>query len=141
MITRLTRPIAAITSDKITQKFKLDTIRAFWGRMKRPVDYGPYLRGIFNYLLPKLHCDVIAVVCDENRKIKELNTIHWRNLARKVHRRYKYSTVPWNHLARRVHTSYVAGMHDSSPTTYVGQLALLLDNLLSGEPTFDDLGS
>jgi acyl-CoA synthetase (AMP-forming)/AMP-acid ligase II/acyl carrier protein len=135
MIARLTRSIAAIASEKITQKFKLDPMRALWARMKRPVYYGPYLRGISNYLPPKLHCDVIAVICDENREIKELNTIRWRNLARKVHLRYKYSTIPWNHLARKVHNRYVAGMHGSAPTTYAGQLALLLDNLLSGEPT------
>ena len=140
-IARLTRLIAAVAPGEISEKLKLDAMRTIWGRMKRPVYYGPYLRAMSNYLPPKLQCDVVAVLCDESRGMKELNTIPWRNLARKVHRRYEYSTIPWSHLARKVHCRYVAGTHLSSPTTYAGQLALLLDDLLSAGPTFDRLGS
>jgi oxalate---CoA ligase len=140
-IARLTRLIAAVAPGKISEKVKLDAMRTIWGRMKRPVYYGQYLRAMSNYLPPKLQCDVVAVLCDESRGMKELNTIPWRNLARKVHRRYKYSTIPWSHLARKVHCRYVAGTHLSAPTTYAGQLALLLDDLLSAGPTFDRRGS
>jgi oxalate---CoA ligase len=141
MIARLTRLIAAVAPGKISEKFKLDAMRAIWGRMKRPVYYGPYFRAMSNYLPPKLQCDVVAILCDESREMKEMNTIPWRNLARKVHRRYEYSTIPWSHLARKVHNRYVAGTHVSAPTTYAGELALLLDDILSAGPTFDRLGS
>jgi acyl carrier protein len=141
MIARLTRLIAAVAPGKISEKFKLDAMRAIWGRMKRPVYYGPYFRAMSNYFPPKLQCDVVAVLCDESREMKELNTIPWRKLARKVHRRYEYSTIPWSHLARKVHNRYVAGTHVSAPTTYTGELALLLDDILSAGPTFDRLGS
>src|SRR5262249_15143433 len=138
-LTRLiaTRLIAAVAPGKISEKSKLDVMHAIWGRIKRPVYYGPYLRAMSNYLPPKLQCDVVAVLCDASRGMKELNAIPWRNLARKVHRRYEFSTIPWSHLARKVHCRYVVGTHVSATTTYAGELALLLDGLLSAGPSFD----
>jgi len=137
MIARVTRLIAAVAPGKISEKFKLDAMRAIWGRMKRPFYDGPYLRAMSNYLPPKLHCDVVAVLCDESRGMGEFNTIPWKNLARGLHRRYEFSTIPWSQLARKVHHRYIAGKHVSAPTTYAGELALLLDGLLSAGPTFD----
>src|SRR5262249_7454926 len=83
MIARLTRFIAAVAPGKISEKFKLDAMRAIWSRMKRQVYYGPYLRAMSNYLPPKLQCDVVAVLCDESRGMKEFSTIPWSHLAPK----------------------------------------------------------
>jgi hypothetical protein len=95
---------------------------AIWRRMKRQVYHGPYLRAMSNYLPPKLQCDVVAVLCEESRGMKEFSPILWSRLAPKVHRRY------------------VAGTHLGAITTYAGELALLLDDILSAGPTFDRLG-
>jgi hypothetical protein len=113
MLIRLTKLIAAITSGKLSTKFELDAMRAVWNRMKRQVYYGPYLRAMSNYLPPRLHCQVIAVLCEESRGIRE------------------FSTTPWSRLAPTVHTKYVPGSHLGAITTHAGELALLLDDLLS----------
>ena len=128
--------------------------RAIWARVKQRVYYGPYFRAISNYLPPKLKCEIVAVVSDESqglnvfspipwrslaRKIRggEFTTIPWRRLARRVYRRYEYSTSPWRRLARKVHRKHVAGTHVGAITTHVGELALLLDDLLRDGPIFD----
>ncbi len=49
------------------------------GEERERLAYGPYLRAM-SYLPPKLQCDVVAVLCDESRGMKELNTTPWRNL-------------------------------------------------------------
>jgi oxalate---CoA ligase len=122
MIAHLTRLIAAVTRGKISEKFKLYAMRAIWTRMtKRWVYYGPYLRAMSNYLPPKLQCDVVAVLSDENRRMKE------------------FSTKPWSRLAPNVHRRYVAGTHIGAITTHADELALLLDGLLSAGPNFDRL--
>jgi hypothetical protein len=108
-----------------------------WIGTKRPVFYGPYLRAMSNYLPPKLRCDIVAVVCDESRGIKELNTIPWRNFVRKLLRKYEFSTIPWRRLARKVHHRRVSGTHVGAVTTYAGELALLFDGLFSEAPTSD----
>jgi acyl-CoA synthetase (AMP-forming)/AMP-acid ligase II/acyl carrier protein len=122
MIARLTRLIAAVAPGKISEKFKLDAMRAIWTRMKRQVFYGPYLRAMSNYLPPKLQCDVVAVLSEESRGMKEFSPMFWSRLAPKVHGRY------------------VAGTHLGAITTYAGELALVLDGLLSAVPTFDRPG-
>jgi acyl-CoA synthetase (AMP-forming)/AMP-acid ligase II/thioesterase domain-containing protein/acyl carrier protein len=121
VIARLTRLIAAVAPGKVGEKFKLDAMRAIWNQMKRQVYYGPYLRAMSNYLPPKLNCDVVTVLCDESRDMKEFSSISWKRLVPKVHRRY------------------VAGTHLGAITTHAGELALLLDGLLSAGPTFDRL--
>jgi oxalate---CoA ligase len=122
IIAHLTRLIAAVTRGKISEKFKLYAMRAIWTRMtKRWVYYGPYLRAMSNYLPPKLQCDVVAVLSDENRRMKE------------------FSTKPWSRLAPNVHRRYVAGTHIGAITTHADELALLLDGLLSAGPNFDRL--
>jgi acyl-CoA synthetase (AMP-forming)/AMP-acid ligase II/thioesterase domain-containing protein/acyl carrier protein len=123
VIARLTRLIAAVAPGKVGEKFKLDAMRAIWNQMKRQVYYGPYLRAMSNYLPPKLNCDVVTVLCDESRDMKEFSSISWKRLVPKVHRRY------------------VAGTHLGAITTHAGELALLLDSLLSAGPTFDRLQS
>jgi oxalate---CoA ligase len=122
MIARLARLIAAVAPGKISEKFKLDAMRAIWSRMKRQVYYGPYLGAMSNYLPLKLQCDVVAVLCEESRGMKEFSPKFWSRLAPKVHRRY------------------VAGTHLGAVTTRAGELALLLDDLLSAGPTFDRFG-
>jgi acyl-CoA synthetase (AMP-forming)/AMP-acid ligase II/acyl carrier protein len=122
MIARLTRLIAAVAPGKISEKLRLDAMRAIWSRMKRQVYYGPYLRAMSNYLPPKLQCDVVAVLCEESRGIKEFSPIFWSRLTPKVHPRY------------------IAGTHLGAITTHAGELAPLLDDLLSAGPTFDRLG-
>jgi thioesterase domain-containing protein len=128
--------------------------RAIWARVKQRVYYGPYFRAISNYLPPKLKCEIVAVVSDESqglnvfspipwrslaRKIRggEFTAIPWRCLARRVYCRYEYSTSPWRRLARKVHRKHVAGTHVGAITTHVGELALLLDDLLRDGPIFD----
>jgi acyl-CoA synthetase (AMP-forming)/AMP-acid ligase II/acyl carrier protein len=113
MLAHLTRLIAAVVPGKISEKFKVDAMRAIWSRMKRQVYYGPYLRAMSNYLPPKLQCDVVAVLSEESRGMKEFSPIFWSRLAPKVHRRY------------------VAGTHLGAITTHAGELARLLDDLLS----------
>jgi acyl-CoA synthetase (AMP-forming)/AMP-acid ligase II/thioesterase domain-containing protein/acyl carrier protein len=122
MIAHLTRLIAAVTPGKISEKFKLYAMRAIWTRMtKRWVYWGPYLRAMSNYLPPKLQCDVVAVLSDESRRMKE------------------FSTKPWSRLAPKVHRRYVAGTHIGAITTHADELALLLDGLLSAGPNFGRL--
>jgi thioesterase domain-containing protein/acyl carrier protein len=113
MLVRLLRLIAAATRGKISEKFKLDAMRAIWNRMKRHVYSGAYLRAMSNYLPPKLRCDVVAVLCEESRGIKD------------------FSTMPWSRLAPSVHRRYVAGTHLGAITTHAAELALLMDSLLS----------
>jgi acyl carrier protein len=115
MLVRLMRLIAAATRGKISKKFKLDAMRAIWNRMKRHVNDGPYLRTMSNYLPPKLRCDVVAVLCEESRGIKD------------------FSPMPWRRLAPSVHHRYVAGTHLGAITTHAGELALLMDSLLSAD--------
>jgi hypothetical protein len=43
----------------------------------------------------------------------------------------EFSTTPWSRLAPTVHRRYVAGSHLGAITTHAGELALLLDDLLS----------
>jgi oxalate---CoA ligase len=121
VVARLTRLIAALAPRRVSEKFKLNAMRAIWKQMKRQVYYGPYLRAMSNYLPPKLNCDVVTVLCDESRDMKEFSSISWKRLVPKVHRRY------------------VAGTHLGAITTHAGELALLLDGLLSAGPTFDRL--
>jgi thioesterase domain-containing protein/acyl carrier protein len=121
VVARLTRLIAAVAPGKVGEKFKLDAMRAIWNQMKRQVYYGPYLRAMSNYLPPKLNCDVVSVLCDESRDMKEFSSISWKRLVPKVHCRY------------------VSGTHLGAITTHAGELALLLDGLLSAGPTFDRL--
>jgi acyl-CoA synthetase (AMP-forming)/AMP-acid ligase II/acyl carrier protein len=123
MIARLTRLIAAIAPGKSSEKFKFGAMRAIWSRMKRQDYYGPYLRAMANYLPPKLQCGVVAVLSEESRGMKQFSPIVWSRLAPKIHRRY------------------VAGTHLGAITTYAGELALLLDDLLSTGPTFNRLGT
>src|SRR6516162_7634955 len=113
MTVRLMRLIAAATPGKIGEKFKLDAMRAIWNRMKRQVYYGPYLRAMSNYLPSRLRCDVVAVLCEESRGIKE------------------FSPMPWSRLAPGVHCRYVAGTHLGAITTHAAELGLLMDSLLS----------
>src|SRR5262249_28716470 len=114
MLVRLMRLIAAATRGKISKKFKLDAMRAIWNRMKRHVYNGPYLCTMSNYLPPKLRCDdVVAVLCEESRGIKD------------------FSPMPWRRLAPSVHRRYVAGTHLGAITTHAAELALLMDSLLS----------
>ena len=113
MLVHLTRLIAAVAPGKFSEKFKLDAMRAIWNRMKRQVYYGPYLRAMSNYLPPKLQCEVTTVLCEESRGMKE------------------FSTIPWSRLAPTVHRRYVAGTHLGAITTQAGELALLLDDMLS----------
>jgi acyl-CoA synthetase (AMP-forming)/AMP-acid ligase II/acyl carrier protein len=116
MIAHLTRIIAALTPGKIGEKLKLDAMRAIWNKMKRQIYYGPYLRAMANYLPPKLKCDVVTVLCEESRGMKE------------------FSSIPWNRLAPKVHCRYVAGTHLGAITTHAGDLARSLDCLLSAGP-------
>jgi hypothetical protein len=88
-------------------------MRAIWNRMKRQVYYGPYLRAMSNYLPSRLRCDVVAVLCEESRGIKE------------------FSPMPWSRLAPGVHCRYVAGTHLGAITTHAAELGLLMDSLLS----------
>ena len=113
MTVRLMRLIAAATPGKIGEKFKLDAMRAIWNRMKRQVYYGPYLRAMSNYLPSRLRCDVVAVLCEESRGIKE------------------FSPMPWSRLAPSVRCRYVAGTHLGAITTHAAELAPLMDSLLS----------
>ena len=115
VLARLTRLIAAVAPGKVGDRFKLDAMRAIWNKMKRQVYYGPYLRAMANYLPPKLNCDVVTVLCDESRDMKEFSSICWKRLAPKVHRKY------------------VAGTHLGAITTHAGEFAVLLDDLLSAE--------
>jgi acyl-CoA synthetase (AMP-forming)/AMP-acid ligase II/acyl carrier protein len=115
MLVRLMSLIAAATRGKISKRFKLDAMRAIWNRMKRHVNDGPYLRTMSNYLPPKLRCDVVAVLCEESRGIKD------------------FSPMPWSRLAPSVHHRYVAGTHLGAITTHAGELALLMDSLLSAD--------
>jgi oxalate---CoA ligase len=113
MLARVTKLMAAVTPGKLSKKFELDAMRAIWNRMKRQVYYGPYLRAMSNYLPPKLQCQVIAVLCEESRRMRE------------------FSTTPWSRLAPTVHRRYVPGSHLGAITTHAGELAFLLDDLLS----------
>jgi hypothetical protein len=54
IVARLTRFIAAVARGKISEKFKFDAMRAIWGRIKRPVYYGPFLR-VTNDTISHLH--------------------------------------------------------------------------------------
>jgi hypothetical protein len=53
----------------------------------------------------------------------------------------EFSSISWKRLVPKVHRRYVAGTHLGAITTHAGELALLLDGLLSAGPTFDRLQS
>jgi acyl-CoA synthetase (AMP-forming)/AMP-acid ligase II/thioesterase domain-containing protein/acyl carrier protein len=116
VIARLTKLIAAVAPGRVGEKFKLDAMRAIWNQMKRQVYYGPYLRAMSNYFPPKLNSDAVTVLCDESRGMKE------------------FSSTPWSRLVPKVHCKYVAGTHLGAITTHAGELAALLDELLSTGP-------
>jgi hypothetical protein len=77
-----------------------------------------------NYLPPKLRSNVVIVLSEEHRVMKKLPPVSVLS----------YSPTPWNRLAPKVHCGYVAGSHHGAITTHAGELALLLDSLLSTEP-------
>jgi thioesterase domain-containing protein/acyl carrier protein len=116
VIARMTRLVAAVAPGEIGEKFKRDAMRAIWSRLRREVYYGPYLRAMSNYLPPKLRSDVVTVLCDEERVMKE------------------FSSTVWNRLAPKVEFRYVAGTHLGAITTHAGELAVVLDGLLSAGP-------
>jgi hypothetical protein len=120
IIASLTRLIAAVAPKKIGEKLKLNVMRAIWNRLGQASYYGPYLRAMSNYLPPKLRSNVVIVLSEEHRVMKKLLL--------------SYSPTPWNRLAPKVHCRYVAGTHHGAITTHAGELALLLDGLLSTEP-------
>ncbi len=120
IIASLTRLIAAVAPKKIGEKLKLNVMRAIWNRLGQAFYYGPYLRAMSNYLPPKLRSNVVIVLSEEHRVMKKLLL--------------SYSPTPWNRLAPKVHCRYVAGTHHGAITTHAGELALLLDGLLSTEP-------
>ena len=120
IIASLTRLIAAVAPWKIGEKLKLDVMRAIWNRLKQASYYGPYLRAMSNYLPPKLRSNVVIVLCEEQRVMKKGVL--------------SFSPRPWTRLAPKVHCRYVPGTHHGAITTHAGELALLLDDLLSTEP-------
>jgi len=120
IIASLTRLIAAVAPKKIGEKLKLDVMRAIWNRLKQASYYGPYLRAMSNYLPPKLRSNVVIVLCEEQRVMKKGVL--------------SFSPRPWTRLAPKVHCRYVPGTHHGAITTHAGELALLLDDLLSTEP-------
>jgi acyl-CoA synthetase (AMP-forming)/AMP-acid ligase II/acyl carrier protein len=123
MVVYLTRFIAAIAPRNIGEKFRLDAMRGIWNRLKERVYYGPYLRAMSNYVPPRLSSEVITVLCEEEHVMKE------------------FSASPWKHLAQKVHCRNISGTHLGAITTHVGELAFLLDGLLSAGPAqFDRLG-
>jgi len=88
--------------------------------LKQASYYGPYLRAMSNYLPPKLRSNVVIVLCEEQRVMKKGVL--------------SFSPRPWTRLAPKVHCRYVPGTHHGAITTHAGELALLLDDLLSTEP-------
>jgi acyl-CoA synthetase (AMP-forming)/AMP-acid ligase II/thioesterase domain-containing protein/acyl carrier protein len=116
-IARIARFIAAIAPRNIGEKIKLDAMRALWNRIKREIFYGPYLRAMANYLPPKLRGDVVVILCDEDRKLME------------------FSPTAWTRLVPKVYCRYVAGTHLRAITTHAGEVALVLDSLLSHSQT------
>jgi thioesterase domain-containing protein len=115
-IGRLTRIVAAVAPGKIGERFKFNAMRAIWNRMKRQIYYGPYLRAMSNYLPPQLNCDVVTVLCEEERVMKE------------------FSSTAWKRLAPKVHCRYISGTHLGAITAHADELALVLDDLLSAGP-------
>jgi oxalate---CoA ligase len=115
-IAHITRLIGRVAPGKIGAKFKLDAMRAIWIKFGQQIYYGPYLRAMSNYLPSKLRSEVVAVLCDEDRHVKG------------------FSAAAWNRLASRVHCRYVAGTHLGAITTHAGELAHILDDLLSASP-------
>jgi acyl-CoA synthetase (AMP-forming)/AMP-acid ligase II len=116
IIAHLIKLISIVAPKRIGEKFKLDGMRAIWNRLKRTVYLGPYLRAMSNYVPPKLRSTVVVVLCEENRVMKE------------------FSAAPWTFLAPNVHSRYIGGTHHGCITIHAGELALLLDGLLSTEP-------
>jgi acyl-CoA synthetase (AMP-forming)/AMP-acid ligase II/thioesterase domain-containing protein/acyl carrier protein len=124
LIASLTRLIAAVAPKKIGEKLKPRVMRTIWNRLGQAYYYGPYFRAMSNYLPPKLRSNVVIVLCEEHRVMKKLPRVRALN----------FSPTPWNRLAPRVHCGYVAGTHVGAITTHAGELALLLDGLLSTGP-------
>jgi thioesterase domain-containing protein/acyl carrier protein len=113
MIVRLTRLIAAVAPRKTSEKFKLDAMNAVWSRLRRFDFYGPNRRAMSNYLPPRLNSDIAVVISEKSRVRKS------------------FSPRAWHHLASNVRTRYIPGSHLSCITTHAGELACVLDGLLS----------
>src|SRR5215471_5025040 len=124
LIASLTRLIARVAPKKIGKKLKFNVMRIIWNKLGQAFYYGPYLRAMSNYLPPKLRTNVVIVLSEEYRVMKKLPRVRVLN----------FSPTPWNRLAPRVHCGYVAGTHVGAITTHAGELALLLDGLLSTGP-------
>jgi acyl-CoA synthetase (AMP-forming)/AMP-acid ligase II len=110
----LIRFIVAVAPKKISEKVKLNGMRSVWRRGKWHLSrYGSYSRAISNYVPSRIRSRVFCVVCEESRP------------------KTAYSPMPWTNLASAAGCEYVAGTHISCVTTHVGEVARLLDGLLS----------
>ena len=52
-----------------------------------------YMRAMANYIPPKLDCDVVAVVCEDDADLFDRSTSPWRRIARDV----RHAIVPGDH--------------------------------------------
>jgi thioesterase domain-containing protein len=83
------------------------TAKPFMSQSDMRVD--SYLHAMANYMPPKLDCEVVAIVCEQNA-----DTFEW-------------STEPWTRVARDVHRMTVPGEHFTCITTHVEALAQALN--------------
>jgi surfactin synthase thioesterase subunit len=52
-----------------------------------------YMRAMANYIPPKLDCDVVAVVCEDDADLFDRSTSPWTRIARDV----RHAIVPGDH--------------------------------------------
>jgi acyl-CoA synthetase (AMP-forming)/AMP-acid ligase II len=114
-IAQLIRFIVVVAPNEISKKFARDGMRAVWSYAKgTPLSgYGPYSSAISNYFPSKLTTSVICMISDESRAKRE------------------YSSTPWVDLAAEVRREYIPGTHSSCIREHVGEVAHLLNGLLS----------
>jgi amino acid adenylation domain-containing protein len=114
-IAQLIRFISVVAPNEISKKFARDGMRAVWSyaRGRRLSVYGPYSSAISNYFPSKLMTSVICMISDESRAKRE------------------YSSTPWIDLAGEVRGEYIPGTHSSCIREHAGEVAQLLNGLLS----------
>jgi thioesterase domain-containing protein/acyl carrier protein len=122
-IAKLLGSIAAVAPKRVSEKLKVDGMRAVWGIARGTWSFwrtgksnwnNLFSRGLAmpNYVPPKLKTRVLCLLSEQGRT----------NLA--------YSTMPWINLAPEVDTEFVAGTHLTCITTHIGDIARRLDSLL-----------
>jgi thioesterase domain-containing protein len=113
-IARLINLIVAVAPKRISEKFALDGMRAVRNKWKStPTRFSRYGYATSNYVPSKIKTSVICVLCEESRGKTE------------------YAPASWSRLAPEVQGTYIPGTHLGAITTDVGELARVLDGLLS----------